>query len=141
MRIGEIMSSPAVIIGPEDTAERALSEMRVHGVRHLVVMDHKQVVGTVSQQDLAGGRVRDRMAEAPTVTSHTTVREAANLLRGHGLTCLPIVEGRKLIGVITVSDLLELLGRGAISPSPWAQRTTLKARGPRRQKALSRRRG
>ncbi len=41
-----------------------------------------------------------------------TTKEAANLMRGHIIGCLPIVEGDELVGIVTISDLLELLGKG-----------------------------
>ena len=68
-----------------------------------------------------------------TVEPTTTVRQAANLMRGRYLGCLPVVDGGKLVGMVTTSDLLELLGRGAIAPSPRAERWTLKGRGPRKR--------
>ena len=63
-----------------------------------------------------------------TVKPDTTLRRAANLMRGHVIGCLPVVEDGKLRGIITVSDLLDCLGRGAESPSPRGRRATLNRR-------------
>lgn len=141
MRLGEIMSSPAETVALGETVGGALERMRVAGVRHLVVVDGKEIAGVLSENDLSeeprDDRVRDHFVLTPVIaTSHTSVRDAANLLRGHNLGCLPIVDGKKLIGVVTISDLLELLGRGALKPNPQGKRWTLKHRGPRRQKQL-----
>ena len=56
--------------------------------------------------DLMSRRV---MTAAPTAT----VREAANLMRAREIGCLPIVEDLKLVGIVTLIDLAEVLGRGA----------------------------
>ena len=141
MRLGEIMSSPVETCSPSETVGRARQLMRVEGIHHLVVVDGKEILGVLSENDLSGDRsgelVRERLSpSALTATAETTVRDAANLLRGRNLGCLPIVDGKKLIGVVTISDLLELLGRGAIKPTPHAKRWTLKHRGPRRQKQI-----
>jgi CBS domain-containing protein len=47
------------------------------------------------------------------VDPRTPVRRAANLLRGRSIGCLPVVDSGQLIGIVTISDVLELVGRGA----------------------------
>jgi acetoin utilization protein AcuB len=39
----------------------------------------------------------------------TTVGDAARLLRGYTIGCVPIVDGKELVGIVTTSDLLDLL--------------------------------
>ena len=51
-------------------------------------------------------------APAVTVEPTTTVRQAANVMRGRSIGCLVVVESGHAIGIVTVSDLLELVGRG-----------------------------
>jgi CBS domain-containing protein len=75
--------------------------------------------------------------KAVVATPETTVREAAILMRGHAVNCLPVLDGQKLAGVITALDLLELIGRGAERPVAKTKRPILKDRGqrPHRQTA------
>jgi CBS domain-containing protein len=61
------------------------------------------------------------------------VREAANLMRGRSIGCLPVLDGRKLVGIVTVTDLLELLGRGAERPMARGRRAVMAGRGHRRK--------
>jgi len=68
-----------------------------------------------------------------------TLRQAANLLRGRTIGCLPVVEGGELVGILTTTDLLELIGRGAEKPVAKGKRWVLKGRGPRRRSVLGRR--
>ncbi len=62
----------------------------------------------------------------------TTIREAANLMRGHQVNCLPVFTGDKLAGMVTSLDLLELLGRGAERPVAQSTRWVMKDRGSKR---------
>jgi acetoin utilization protein AcuB len=130
------MSSPVATIAAGESAERAWHEMQRANTHHLVVLDGREIAGVISSHDLADeerrvGTVGERMTtRIVTAEPGTTVRDAANLLRGHIIGCLPIVEGDKLVGIVTLSDLLELLGRGALRPSPRAERKTLPRRGP-----------
>lgn len=141
MRVSEIMSAPVYRIGADDTATDAWETMRFRRTRHLVVNDAEgRVIGVISASDLggkngelvrAGRRVRDLMT-AKLVTAHpdTTVREAANLMRGHSVNCLPVFNDRDhLKGIVTVIDLLELIGRGTERPMKTPERAVLKDRG------------
>jgi acetoin utilization protein AcuB len=50
-------------------------------------------------------------------TPETTLRQAANLMRGHTIGSLLVVENDKLVGLVTTTDLLDQLGRGATRPT------------------------
>lgn len=132
MRLGEIMSTGVISATPRQTAERAWSEMRLRRVRHLVVMDGSSVVGILSERDLGGrngasirrGRTVAELMSRDVVNAgpETTLRQAANLMRGRTLGCLPIVENGVLVGIVTVTDILEQLGRGSSRPAVRAER-------------------
>jgi acetoin utilization protein AcuB len=126
MRIFEIMSEKPRTIPPTLPAVEAWRLMVAENVHHLIVKDGSKVVGVLSDSD-AGGRhgapVRSETTAADLMDSHfaavtrqDTVRKAANLMRGRLIGCLPVIERDRLIGVVTVTDLLALLGRGVERP-------------------------
>ncbi len=141
MRLEMVMNRHVETVSPREPAEDAWRRMRESRIRHLVVVDGGRVAGVVSDRDLGGSRgatVRGHQTVAELMTPQlvsakptTTVRQAANLLRGHVVGCLPVFDGGKLAGIVTVSDLLDLIGRGAERPVPKSKRWTLKHRGPR----------
>jgi CBS domain-containing protein len=139
MRLMEVMETRVDTVSPRTSVEAALTRMRGRGIRHLVVMDDTHVVGVLSTRDIgprppASASVADVMSPRPvTAAPSTTVRQAANLMRGRSLGCLPIVEGGRLKGIVTVSDLLTLIGRGAERPMSRGVRPILARRGPRRK--------
>jgi len=52
--VGDIADQPEVVtIGADDSAEDAIRTMKDHGVRRLPVIDGTQLVGIVSQADVA----------------------------------------------------------------------------------------
>ena len=69
-----------------------------------------------------------------TVPPTTTVRQAANLMRGRSIGCLVVTAGTRIVGIVTVSDLLELLGQGADRAVVSTKRWTLKHRAPHRKR-------
>jgi CBS domain-containing protein len=148
MRVSEVMSTPVYVVAAETTASEAWEMMRLNRTRHLVVTNLEgRVAGVVSASDLGGkhgeavrsGRlVADMMTDKiVSVAPETTVREAANLMRGHTVNCLPVLEGHHLAGIVTALDLLELIGRGAERPVAKPTRRIMKNRGevPHRQAA------
>jgi acetoin utilization protein AcuB len=121
MRIADVMTKDVAESSPSEHAAVAWEKMRSHRIHHLVVLDGTWVVGVLSERDLhaldpklrAEKSVRELMVENPvTVSPQTTLREAANLLRGNAIGCLPVLEDGKLAGIVTTTDLLEQLGRG-----------------------------
>jgi acetoin utilization protein AcuB len=134
------MSKPVRVIPGDSQASLAWEQMRLHQSHHLVVTGPGgEVVGVISAGDLGGihgkavrsGRcVADLMTDPVIVVEpETTVREAANLMRGHHIACLPVVQGESLKGIVTALDLLELIGRGAERPMATTGRRVMKDRG------------
>jgi acetoin utilization protein AcuB len=140
MRVREVMSRSVETVSAAESAESARQRMRTKRIHHLVAKRGPDVVGVVSARDLdALGSFRlvqtvgDVMASpAVTATPEMTLRQAANLLRGRAIGCLPVMEGAKLAGILTITDLLEMLGRGVDRPAA-AERRVMKGRGPRRK--------
>ncbi len=65
-------------------------------------------------------KVSEIMTRNPiTVSADDPVREAAGLLRTHHIGGLPVMEGNRLEGIVTESDIIALLDTGEISDDLW----------------------
>ena len=65
-------------------------------------------------------KVKDVMTPSPiTVQVTATVSEAAVLLRKNRIGGLPVMDGERLVGIVTESDILSLLEMGEISDDLW----------------------
>jgi acetoin utilization protein AcuB len=150
MRLGDIMSTEVKTIGPRARVVEARTLMSTAGVRHLIVVADGVVVGVLSDRDL-GGRVAAARGDgaavfveeimSPHVVSmppDATIRQVANRLRGRGIGCLAVMDGAKLRGIVTTSDLLELIGRGVEKPIERSVGWTLRGRGVRGQRPQDR---
>jgi CBS domain-containing protein len=123
-------------------AADAWDVMNRNGIHHLVVTDGATVVGVLSDRDV-GGRNGSRVRETSkvgdlmtgnvvTVAPADTIRRVANLMRGRTIGCVPVIAGRRLKGIVTVSDLLTVLGHGGDRPSAQSRRD-LNYRSPHRK--------
>jgi len=120
MRLKDIMSTNVEAVRPGETLERAGRCMRRRGIHHLVVVKGRQVAGVVSeavlQARLAEGvtTVQDAMFRHILVASpDMTVTQAARMMRGRPEGALAVFAGKRLVGIVTISDLLDVLGRRA----------------------------
>ena len=127
MRVFEVMTDHVDTVPATMSAGDAWALMRQRRIRHLVVTKGKDGLGILSDRD-AGGRsgsairaqriVADLMtAPAASVGPDDTVRTVAKLMRGRTIGCVPVVEHGRLVGIVTLSDLLDLLGRGIDRPA------------------------
>lgn len=143
MRLSDVMNVPVRTARQHETAEEAWNRMKLYRVHHLVVVDARErIVGLLSDRDLGGPRgapVREGRVVADLMTRRVvtagpedTVRATANLFRGRRISCLPVLRDGRLAGIVTVTDLLELIGRGAERPVARTKRWTLRHRGRRR---------
>ncbi len=144
MRVQEVMKKKVQTVVADTTAEEAWNRIQTGRIHHLVVMSGSHVVGLLSDRDLGGpdpayrqGRtVADVMTPSVvTAKKDTTLREAANLMRGRTIGSLPVLEDGKLVGIVTTTDLLTLIGKGAERPVTKSKRWILKSRGARRKGA------
>ncbi len=143
MRVNDIMTKGVKTVPPTLGASLAWELMRHERIRHLIVVDGARVVGVLSDRD-TGGRtamslraqstVSDLMSAAVvTAAPDDTVRRIANLMRGRTIGCVPVLSGKRLVGILTTSDLLGLLGRGVDRPEPKPRRL-LSHRAPHRKR-------
>jgi CBS domain-containing protein len=117
MLVSEIMSSGVQAVSPKTPAATARQQMRTHKIHHLLVRQGGNLVGVVSARDLA--RTGRRPAQARrllvseymtprivTADPHTSLHRAANLMRGHSIGCLIVVDQGEPVGIVTLSDML-----------------------------------
>lgn len=128
MYVKDFMSTDVQTCHASTPADDAWTQMRAKRIHHLVVTAMGRVLGVVSERDLGGPRgyalrrgrrVEDLMSRQPMVANpDTSLRQAAQMMRGRGVGCLPVFHGRKLVGIVTTSDLLKLIARGRTVERP-----------------------
>jgi CBS domain-containing protein len=117
MEVADIMHRDVVTVRPEETFSGAARVMSEHSVSSLVVVhgDHG-AAGIITDRDLvavvAEGldpgevRVEDRMRRDPaTVAPRTDLREAARLMAEHRVRHLPVVERKRVVGIVSIREL------------------------------------
>jgi len=128
--VRDIMMTDVTTLERNDSLQLAKDIMTLGRVRHFPVLDEGKVVGVVSQRDLykaslgsvmkygekaqraflEGIAVKEVMSDpAVTIAPHASVQEAARLMTEKKIGCLLVLEGVKLVGIITETDMLKLV--------------------------------
>ena len=147
MRARDVMSKSVLAVSPETGAPEAARLMRSRRIHHLLVKDGSRRAGIVSDRDLgarfwakatADRTVGDLMTRSVvTVDANATIRQIANLMRGRSIGCVVVTERGRTVGLITVSDLLDLIGRGVERPVVATRRASLHHRVAHRHQATA----
>ena len=129
--IKEIMSKAPTVIEANRSVGAVLSLLREHGISHLPVLEEGKIVGLISLHDIIEqifyprkkrtvGDIKGEnipILNVPakgimtkpviTVQPNITLRDAEKKMHDQNISCLPIVESNKLVGIVTKLDFLE----------------------------------
>ncbi|MFW2390136.1 MAG: CBS domain-containing protein [Polyangiales bacterium] len=119
--IADFMTSMPHTVGSEQTITFAQKLMQKYGIRHLPVLHGGELYGIVSDRDLGmiaglnevnpdATTVEEAMTqEAYTVSKDTPLFTVLNEMLEHKYGSAIVVEGIKIIGILTTHDALALL--------------------------------
>jgi CBS domain-containing protein len=128
--VSDLMTREVATLGRNETLRTADDVMRLGRIRHLPVVDDDGLLaGIVSQRDLfhggllralgygshARGQALDSLVvkeamttDVVTTTPETELREAAKTMLDRKIGCLVVVEGQKIVGILTEADFVKV---------------------------------
>ena len=127
--VRDIMSAEVTTLGRNDTLLLAKDIMNLGRIRHFPVVEDDELVGIVSQRDLYRASlgtvmqygekaqraflesvaVKEIMVDPISIGPDATVGDAARLMMEHKIGCLPVLEDNRLVGIVTETDMLQVV--------------------------------
>ena len=132
MKVSEIMTKATVTDAAHDTLAEAAARMWNAQTGSLLVMEGEHLLGILTERDvlraIAHGMdplqvpVKDLMrTDVITVGPQTTLKEAAKLMATKWIRHLPVVEGSKVVGILSQRDLTGVLAEALHEPEALHQ--------------------
>lgn len=127
MIVEEVMSREPYSVTPQTSVREALRILFERDIRHLPVVDDSSLIGMVSIRDLpmvarvwfGAPHEVQQLLDQPisdvmstgviSVSAKSSLGEAVDLLLAHKVGALPVVEGSKLVGILSYIDALRSL--------------------------------
>ena len=141
LRVRDLMTPNVVTVLPDDSVAMAYQLMLDHRFRHLVVVDEEgDLVGLLTHRDLLRHSLTERpelplnyqlslmkrirveevmTSEVETAEPWQWLEQAAKVMFEKKYGCLPVVEGSRVIGILTESDFVRFF---ALISKPAAPR-------------------
>jgi acetoin utilization protein AcuB len=115
-QVRAIMTSQLETVTPDTPMRIVLETMATAGTRHVAVCDgYRNLVGIISDRDLnrrQGELARDVMTRGPLVVHESaSLKEVVDLMVEHHISCVPVLQGKMLTGIVTRTDVLVVLQR------------------------------
>lgn len=135
MLVREVMSSPVVSVAPATTIKQAVELLAEHAITAMPVLgDRGELVGVISEADvllealLPDPRAHDRPVEITsgpamrrvgevmnrqvlTVSPRDDIADAADLMVSTAVKSLPVLDGDRVVGMVSRRDLVQVLAR------------------------------
>jgi CBS domain-containing protein len=133
--VREVMTKEPVLLQADETLANAARKMRDQDIGDVLVMKDGKLKGIVTDRDItiravADGKDPNRTKleevcspELVTIPADRPVTEAVDMMRRKAVRRLPVVEGDKPVGVVSIGDL-------AVSRDPKSALSNISAAEP-----------
>jgi len=115
--VADVMTTNPLSIESTETISAAARQMRDHDTGDMLVTDNGELVGIVTDRDIvvrsiANGadptstQIREALSpEIQYVTATDSIDAAVEVMRGSAIRRLPVVEGGRIVGILSLGDL------------------------------------
>ena len=123
MQIKNLMSEDIITIDKDQNLSDALKLLRKHNISRLPVTNNKQLVGIISERDIATKLGSSKYESMPasrlhissvmvkdvfTVPQSMQLDEVARLMLENGIGSVPVMDGDDMVGIVSKADFVTL---------------------------------
>ena len=112
------MNTELMTLRSDDSLWDAVNLMNEKKIRHIPIMASNKMQGLITQRDVLKFMYKTEdeqktilladimVAQVISVDEDASIRKAALFLQKHKLGCLPVMNGEKLVGIVTDTDFV-----------------------------------
>lgn len=110
----DIMNTNVITLPQNETIAKAVAKMDQYDIKEIpVTNDNGEFVGIISYYDIldspkidADAKISTMIVKPPTASPQTPISEIARLIINSGIEAVPILENKKVVGIISDYDIL-----------------------------------
>jgi CBS domain-containing protein len=131
MKVSEVMTEAAVTDRADESLLQAAKRMWEQQTGSILLVDGEHLLGILTERDILRAVAEDRDLGTPvsevmsrdlvTVDPATSLRDAARIMADRWIRHLPVVDGDRLVGVVSQRDLSGLLAGALNEPEALEQ--------------------
>lgn len=118
--VGDAMTKRPLVVSPQENVRHAAALMKKENVGSLVVLKHETILGIITQEDIVFKIVAEKKDPATTlvteimskpvvtISPEKDIIEAISLMNHQKIRQLPVISEEKLIGYLTLKDILKI---------------------------------
>lgn len=118
-KVCDVMTNKPIVVAPTLSLEACAQMMNKHHVSTLVVKDSHKAAGIITEQDIVRKVVAKQISpkepvkkfmetKLVTIAPEQDIYEALLLMKDHNIRHLPVMNGKKMIGLLTLKDVLRI---------------------------------
>jgi len=131
MKVSEVMTEAAVTDRADESLLQAAKRMWEQQTGSILLVDGEHLLGILTERDILRAVAEDRDLSTPvsevmsrdlvTVDPATSLRDAARIMADRWIRHLPVLDGDRLVGVVSQRDLSGLLAGALNEPQALEQ--------------------
>jgi len=119
VKVADAMTNEPKYISPSATLKQCINQMKLDRIGSLLIIENEKLLGIITETDLiqkAFAENKDITELVTTIMTQNTITinpdediyEALKLMQQHQVTRLPVIKNEKLVGLLTIKDVIKI---------------------------------
>ena len=119
VRVADAMTTTPKSIHPTATIKQCAEQMKKENIGSLLVLENEKLIGIITETDLIQKAITENVdiniqvssimtTSLTSITPEADIYEALKLMQQNQVTRLPVIDNKKLVGILTIKDVIKV---------------------------------
>ena len=130
-KVRKILSKP-ILVEPNETISKVIGKIKKNDVYDVFYYDGKKVLSTnirtlLNSKNIARMKIDPFLYPVPHISKSSPIQKAANIIAHYRIRHVPVVENKKIVGVVAAKKILELITK---KDNKWIKANLISTQNP-----------
>ena len=131
LKVNKVLSKP-ILVEPDETISKVIGKIKKNDVYDVFYFDGKKVLSTnirtlLNSKNIARMKIEPFLYPIPHLTKSSPIQKAANIISHYRIRHVPVVENKKIVGVVPAKKILELITK---KDNKWIKANLISTQNP-----------